>query len=155
MLKDISLGKFIDTGSVLHRTDPRVKIVMYIVYLVVLFMVKSPAAIIAAAVVTLIQAVSAKIPPKVLWTSILPILPLALFIFILNLFAAKDGDVVFKWSKIVVTSRGLWQGTIMASRLIFLIISTSVEGNKGPRARDGDDDVHRVKVHTHSYRRNG
>ena len=126
MLKDISLGKFIDTGSVLHRTDPRVKIVMYIVYLVVLFMVKSPAAIIAAAVVTLIQAVSAKIPPKVLWTSILPILPLALFIFILNLFAAKDGDVVFKWSKVVVTSRGLWQGTIMASRLIFLIISTSV-----------------------------
>ena len=126
MLKDISLGKFIDTGSILHRTDPRVKIVMYIVYLVVLFMVKSPAALLAAAVITLIQVICAKIPPKVLWTSILPVLPLALFIFILNIFATKGGDIVFKWAKITITDQGLWKGAVMALRLIFLIISTSV-----------------------------
>ena len=126
MLKDISLGKFIDTGSVLHRTDPRVKIVMYIVYLVAIFMVKSPAAIIAAAVVTLAQAAAAKISPKVIWTSILPVLPLALFVFILNLVAYKDGDVLWKWWRITITSEGLRLGAIMGLRLILLIISTSV-----------------------------
>ena len=126
MLKDISLGKFIDTGSVLHRTDPRVKIVMYIVYLVAIFMVKSPAAIIAAAAVTLAQAAVAKISPKVIWTSILPVLPLALFVFILNLVAYKDGDVLWKWWRITITSEGLRLGAIMGLRLILLIISTSV-----------------------------
>lgn len=126
MLKDISLGKFIDTGSPLHKTDPRVKIVMYIVYLVVLFMIKSPEALIAAAVVTIAQAAAAKISPKVIWTSVLPVLPLALFIFLLNILATNDGDALFKWWKISVTNEGLKLGTIMGLRLIFLIISTSV-----------------------------
>ena len=126
MLKDISLGKYIDTGSPLHKTDPRVKIVMYIVYLVVLFMIKSPEALVAAAVVTLAQVVVAKISPKVVWTSVLPVLPLALFIFVLNIIASKEGDVIFKWWKITVTNEGLKLGTIMGLRLIFLIISTSV-----------------------------
>lgn len=126
MLKDISLGKYIDTGSPLHKTDPRVKIVMYIVYLVVLFMIKSPEALVAAAVVTLAQVVVAKISPKVVWTSVLPVLPLALFIFVLNIIASKEGDVIFKWWKITVTNEGLKLGSIMGLRLIFLIISTSV-----------------------------
>lgn len=126
MLKDISLGKYIDTNSVLHRTDPRVKIVMYVVYLVVLFMVRSPWALIAAAAVTFAQAAVAKISPKVIWTSVLPVLPLALFIFILNLLANKEGTLIWEWWRIRVTSEGLRLGTIMGLRLIFLIISTSV-----------------------------
>ncbi len=126
MLKDISLGKYIDTGSALHRLDPRVKIVMYVVYLVVLFMVKSPQALVAAAAVIAVQAVMAKISPKVIWTSILPVLPLAFFIFILNIFAYKGGEVLVKWWKITVTQEGLILGAIIGLRLIFLIISTSI-----------------------------
>ena len=31
MLKEISLGKYCDTGSILHKTDPRIKTIMYLV----------------------------------------------------------------------------------------------------------------------------
>ena len=55
MLKEISLGKYCDTGSILHKTDPRIKTIMYLVYLIVIFMVSSYPAVIAVVAVTLIQ----------------------------------------------------------------------------------------------------
>lgn len=126
MLKEMTLGKYCDTKSPLHRTDPRIKTVMYIVYLVALFMVKSPAAIIVAAAVTLIQLAVAKIPFRVIRSTLMPILPLAAFIFILNIFSIRDGEVLFTWHRIIVTSEGLHKAILMAVRIILLILSTSV-----------------------------
>jgi len=126
MLKEMTLGKYCDTKSPLHRTDPRIKTIMYIVYLVALFMVKSPAAIIAAAAVTFIQLAVAKIPFRVIRSTLMPILPLAAFIFILNIFSIRDGEVLFTWHRIIVTNEGLHKAILMAVRIILLILSTSV-----------------------------
>lgn len=126
MLKEMTLGKYCDTRSPLHRTDPRIKIVMYIIYLVALFLVKSPPALIIAAFVTLIQLVVAKIPLKVIRSTLMPIIPLAAFIFILNIFSIRDGEVLYTWHRIIITSEGIQKAILMAVRIILLILSTSV-----------------------------
>lgn len=126
MLKEISLGKYCDTGSILHKTDPRIKTIMYLVYLIVIFMVSSYPAVIAVVAVTLIQLTVAKIPLKVIKSSIMPIIPLAIFIFILNAISIKQGEALFNIYKFTITNQGLYKASIMSIRLIMLILSTSV-----------------------------
>lgn len=126
MLKDISLGRYFEANSILHNTDPRVKIIMYVLYLVAIFMVKSPAALIVIGIVTIIQLIAAKIPLRITMSTVVPILPLAIFIFLLNFFTIKEGNEILHWWKFTATDVSLLKGALMGFRLIFLIISTSV-----------------------------
>lgn len=126
MFSKISLGRYYPARSFLHDTDPRVKTVLYAVYLVSIFIIKEPAAIAALGGVILLQLILAKITPGILWSTVKPMIPLALFIFVINVFTIKQGDVLFSWKIITVTGYGLKRAGIMAVRLVFLIISTSV-----------------------------
>lgn len=126
MLGNISLGKYYKADSILHRTDPRIKTLLYVVYLVVIFMIKSPIAIGALAGVIVVQTVMAKVSPSVIWRTVRPVLPLSLFILILNILTIKQGNTVFQWKVITVTDYGIGRAVLMAIRLVFLILSTSL-----------------------------
>lgn len=126
MLSDISLGRYVDTGSVLHRTDPRLKVILYMVYLVSVFIVNSPPALFVLFILTMIQLITAKIPLDVMWSTLKPVLPLALFIFVINVFTIKQGEVLWSWRFLKVTDVGSTRAVLMALRLVFLILSTSV-----------------------------
>ena len=126
MLNNISLGRYVDTGSILHKTDPRLKIILYIVYLVAVFIVDSPPALVALFFITMLQLIVAKIPLDVMWSTLKPVLPLALFIFLINIFTIKQGEVVYTWKFITVTDYGSSRAILMSLRLVFLILSTSV-----------------------------
>lgn len=126
MLSDISLGRYVETGSILHRTDPRVKVILYIIYLITIFIVNTQIALMLLCVITVIQLIVAKIPLRVTWSTLKPMLPLALFIFILNIFTLKQGDVIWSWRFLSVTDFGVQRAFLMAARLVFLILSTSV-----------------------------
>ena len=126
MLSDISLGRYYKADSILHRTDPRVKTLLYLVYLVVIFMIRSPFSLFALGVVTVVQICMAKVTPQVVWKTISPVLPLALFIMILNILTIKQGEVVFQWKFITITDYSFTRASLMGIRLIFLILSTSL-----------------------------
>lgn len=126
MLNNISLGRYVDTGSVLHKTDPRIKVILYMVYLITIFVVNCPPALFALFIITGIQLIVAKIPLDVTWSTLKPLLPLALFIFVINVFTIKLGDVVWTWKMLTVTDEGITRAVLMALRLVFLILSTSV-----------------------------
>ena len=126
MLSDISLGRYVDTGSVLHKTDPRVKVVLYMVYLISIFVVNSPPALLVLFVLTMIQLITARIPLDVTWSTLKPVLPLSLFIFLLNMFTIKQGEILLSWRFLTITDVGTTRAMLMALRLVFLILSTSV-----------------------------
>ena len=126
MLNNISLGRYYPAHSFLHETDPRVKTILYFIYLVAIFMVKEPITIGVLTGVIILQLALGKITPGILWKTIKPIIPLALFIFIINILTIKDGEVLFSWKFITITGYGLQRASIMAVRLILLIISTSI-----------------------------
>lgn len=125
-MSDISLGRFIDTGSVLHRMDPRVKLLVYIVYLYAIFSCKSFVGLVAIVVVLAIQVIISKMSAKIIWDSVKPVLPIAIFIFILNLFSIKNGEKLWQWKSLVITSEGLNTAIFMSIRLLFLILVTSI-----------------------------
>ena len=126
MLNNISLGRYYPADSFLHKTDPRVKTLLYAVYLVAIFIIKEPVAIAVLAGVILVQLIMGKITPAVLWSTVKPVIPLALFIFLINVFTIRDGNVLFSWKFITVTWYGISRAAIMGIRIIFLIVSTSI-----------------------------
>jgi len=126
MLNDISLGRYYDTGSILHKTDPRVKIILYMLYLIAIFMIKTAGALGVLAVITLVQVIISKIPMKIMKTTVLPVMPIVVFIFLINLLTIQDGKVLWEYWIIQITEVGLSRAALMSLRLIFLIISTSV-----------------------------
>ncbi len=97
MLDNVSLGRYYPAHSFLHDTDPRVKTILYAVYLVAIFIIKEPVTIAVLAGVIILQLIMAKITPGILWSTIKPIIPLALFIFVINIFTIRQGDVLFSW----------------------------------------------------------
>ena len=126
MLSDISLGKYYKADSLLHRTDPRIKTLLYVVYLVVIFLISSPVSLAALAGVILIQIIMAKVRPSVIWKTVKPVLPLSIFILILNILTIRQGNLLFQWKFISVTDYGIERAVLMAIRLMFLILSTSL-----------------------------
>lgn len=126
MIKDISLGRFYDTGSILHKADPRVKIILYIVYLVAIFMIDTAGGLALFAIVTILQVILANIPMKVIRTTVLPVLPIVTFIFVINLFTLKDGKTLWEWKIFSITDYAISKAVLMALRLLFLIVSTSI-----------------------------
>ena len=126
MLKDISIGRYYQGDSILHNLDPRFKTLLFIIYMIAIFSLKTPAGIAALVIVTVILTLLGKIPLKVMWNTAKPILPIVLLIFVLNVFTIKTGDVIWKWWKITVTNGGLRQAFLMSFRLLMMILDTSI-----------------------------
>ena len=107
MLKDITLGQYFPGHSVIHRLDPRTKLIMLVVYIVALFLAKSwvSYALMLAFLVWVIQI--STIPPKAIVRGMKPLVMILLFTGILNLFFSQDGRVLVHFWIITVTTGGV------------------------------------------------
>lgn len=125
MFKDITIGQYFPGESPLHRLDPRVKLVLTVVYVVMLFMAKgAPALIICALLAVSLYPIS-RIPLKMISKSLKPIIPIILFTAILNMFFI-DGNILWQLWIIKITDRGLSTALLMSVRIICLIGGTSL-----------------------------
>lgn len=126
MLRDITLGQYFPVESLLHRMDPRFKIVDTMLFIVLLFAGSSLwTLVLGLAFVVLAQSLS-KIPMRMIWKSIRPILPILVFTAILNLVFIDDGDVLWKWKFLRITEGGIATSFFMIVRIVLLIAGTSL-----------------------------
>ncbi len=127
MIKDITIGQYFPGDSPLHRLDPRLKILLIIVYIVVLFMSTNLVGLAASGIFVIVMYLISKIPLKVLRKSLKPILPLIVFTVVLNLFFIKgEGAPVISVWKLSIYKEGLLFCLVMVMRIIFLICGTSL-----------------------------
>lgn len=126
MIKDITIGQFFPGKSVIHRLDPRIKLLLTVMYIVMLFIAKSFSGLGVGIVFMLISFLLSGIPIKMMLKSIKPIVPIIIFTGILNLFFISSGDVLFEWKFIKITSGGVTTMVFMAVRIILLICGTSL-----------------------------
>lgn len=125
MLRDITLGQYYATESVIHRLDPRVKLFGTLVYLISLFISDNFIVFfIATAFLALVITLS-HVPFKFIVKGMKAIMVLLIFSAALNLFLTP-GDVVFSWWKLSISKQGIYTASFMAFRLIFLIIGSSI-----------------------------
>ncbi len=125
MIRDITLGQYYQADSVIHRLDPRVKIVSVVVYIIVLFLVKD--FIGYAFVVAAVAAVTAasKVPFRFIVRGMKPIAVILVLTFIINLFM-YPGTVIVSLGPLTITEQGAYQAVFMVVRLLLLIFGTSL-----------------------------
>lgn len=126
MLKDITIGQFFPVDSLLHRLDPRFKIIATMLFIVMLFIGKSFWALLLGAVFVLIAQQLSHIPLKMIWKSVRPIVPILAFTAVLNLLLIDDGETLWKWKFLEITEGGITTSIFMMARIILLIIGSSL-----------------------------
>lgn len=125
MLGDITLGQFYPANSVIHRLDPRIKLILAIVLIVGLFVAHSFYSYMACLVFIVAAIVMSKVPLSFIFKGLKPILFIMVFTAIINVFFT-DGRILFKWGVLRVTYEGVTVALIMVFRLFLLVISTSL-----------------------------
>ncbi len=127
MLKDITLGQFFPGRSLIHRLDPRVKLVLTVLYIVLIFLAKNEFCYLAVGIFTIAMVLLSKISIKVILKGIKPILFVLLFTMIINLFFTKGEDEpLLSFWRIAIYREGISRAVLMALRVVFLIVGTSV-----------------------------
>lgn len=125
MIRDITLGQYYPGDSVIHRLDPRIKIIGTLIYIIALFVINKFVGF-AAAVICLAAIIKvSKVPLKFMLRGLKPIFFIIIFTFVLNLFMVS-GEVVAEIWIFDITREGIYQATFMAIRLILLIIGSSL-----------------------------
>ena len=123
MLRDITLGQYFPGDTVVHRLDPRTKIILLIVYIIALFTAKGFAAyrILLAALIAVI-AIS-KISLKIILKSLKPLLFILVLTGLLNLFYTQGEPLVQFWI-FTITKEGILSAVFMVLRIAMLISCT-------------------------------
>ena len=125
MIRDITIGQYYKADSVIHRLDPRVKLMGTLIFIISLFMGMN---IWIYAVVTVALAVVIKmsrIPLKFMVRGLKSIVILIIISAVFNLFLTP-GEVVVSFWKLKITKEGIKLALLMAARLCFLIIGSSI-----------------------------
>ena len=126
MIRDITIGQYYPAKSVLHRLDPRTKLVGTLLYLVSLFLFDGFAGYIVATVFLISIIKLSKVPFSYIVKGLKPIIMLLMITVLFNLFLTRSGDVLFSFWILTVTSGGLHTAVFMAMRLIYLILGSSL-----------------------------
>ena len=124
MLKDITLGQFFPGKSLIHRLDPRTKLLGLIIYIVALFVAKTWVSyLICLAFLVLCIAIS-RIPLKSIFRGMKPLVFILLFTGILNIFFTAGETVLVDWWIITITLEGVIRAAYMIWRILMLVSST-------------------------------
>ena len=125
MLRDITFGQYYESRSVIHKTDPRIKIILLILLIVFIFLAKNGFALGFAALSVFLIMLITKIPLKLYFKNMKAILPVLIFTALLNLFYGESGKVLLSFWKLQITTDGVSRAIFMASRIILLIFISS------------------------------
>ena len=126
MLKDLTFGQYYDSKSFIHKLDPRIKIVLMILFVVFLFLTKNIYSVLFSAVWVFAVLLISKVPFKLYLKNVKAILPVLIFTAIINIFYVNDGNVIFSFWIIKITDSGILRAFFMAMRIFLLIFISSV-----------------------------
>lgn len=125
MLRDITVGQYLPLSSAVHRMDPRFKLMASMFYIISLFLVKSFVGYIVVVAFLSLTVVASKVPYKFLLRGLKPVVMIIFFAFGINIFLTP-GTEIFRWGILKITQEGVRQAFFMASRLILMIMGTSL-----------------------------
>ena len=126
MLSDITIGQYFPGDSLLHRMDPRVKLVLIFAYIILVFIPQNWVGL-GIAVAFLVFAVAcSRLPLRLVWKSVKPIIPLIILTSALNIFYVDKGVELVHWGFFRLTTGGLTTAAFIAIRILCLIAGSSL-----------------------------
>ncbi len=125
MIRDITIGQYYPADSVIHKLDPRTKLVGTLLFILSLFLFKSFAAYVVSTAFLFGVIRASKVPFTFMIKGLKSILILLMITVVFNLFVIPGTALVRIW-KLTITVEGLQTAVFMAIRLVYLIIGSSV-----------------------------
>ena len=125
MIREITLGQYYPGSSILHRLDPRIKLLGTLVYIVCLFISKNIFTYALAILALVSLVIISRVPFSHMVKGLRPIIFVLLLSVLFNLFLTQ-GDELFHIWRLSVTKQGIRQAAFMALRLICLILGASL-----------------------------
>ena len=126
MLNDITIGQYFPGNSLIHRLDPRMKLTLTMLFIVLVFIPRNWIAL-GCAVLALAVAVGlSRLPVKLLWRSLKPILLIVAFTSVLQIFYVTGGIVLLQLGPVKITTQGLNNAAFIAVRIACLVMGSSL-----------------------------
>ena len=126
MIRDITIGQYYPAKSVIHRLDPRVKIVCTLLFLISLFIQRSILGYVVATLFLGAVIYMSRVPFKFIVKGLKPIMILLLITVLFNLFLTRGGAELVHFWIFHITEKGLETSVYTAIRLIYLIMGSSI-----------------------------
>lgn len=125
MIRDITIGQYYKADSLIHKLDPRVKLVGTMMFIISLFVFEEPAGFVLAAVFLSVAIATSKVPLSYMVRGLKSIVLLLAVTLVFNLFLT-DGEPLFHIWKLTVTQEGIRSAVYLAVRLVLLILGSSL-----------------------------
>ncbi len=126
MLNDVTFGQYYPAKSVIHRLDPRTKLLALIAFIVLIFVSDNFYSLFACGLVIIISIAAARVPFGRVLRSVKGIIFILLFTAILNLFFYKGKNLLWGWGIITIYREGIIFTVFLMFRLFFLVMASSV-----------------------------
>ncbi|MBR5137032.1 MAG: energy-coupling factor transporter transmembrane protein EcfT [Clostridia bacterium] len=125
-MNNITIGQYIPGNSILHRADPRTKLIATILYMVMLFVSDGPVGLACSAALLIAAVSTSKVGWKLVLRSLKTILIVVIFTAVINLLVIKEGTVLVNFWLITITTGGVFTTLRLIVRLFLLIMGVSL-----------------------------
>ena len=127
MISDITLGQFFPGFSVIHKLDPRTKIILAVLFIVGVFLANNTASFLFLCLFVTVLIKISRISPRVILKGVKPIIFILIFTAFINVFlTVGDGEPLVSFYFIKIYTEGIVRAVFMAVRVIILIIGSSI-----------------------------
>lgn len=126
MISDITIGQYYSGTSVIHRLDARIKLVLTLALIVILFVCRNFYSLTLGLVFVLMTLLLSKVPVKMMWRSIRPLMIIMLFTAVINVFYNRTGDELVSFWKITITTGGVYTAVFTTVRIVLLVVVSSL-----------------------------
>jgi len=122
MMDGIMIGRYVPGDSILHRMDPRSKLLLVFFFICIVFLANNVVTYTILGAYTLLLVALSKIQIKFILSGLKPILLLVAFTFLLHIFFTKEGDIWLDFGWLTIYKGGIEQGIFISLRFLFLIL---------------------------------
>lgn len=126
MLRDITIGQYFPGNSLLHKLDPRSKLILTFVYILVIFFCKNFASLGILVGYLVLAILLSRLSLKLIAKSLKPIVLIVVLTSVLQLFYEKDGTVLLEIGKWQLTSGGVLMAVFTSVRIISLVTASAL-----------------------------
>ena len=126
MMDKVIFGRYVPGESILHRMDPRSKLLIIFIFVCVVFIANNSITYGILLAYTILMIMFSKVPIRFILTGLIPVLWLVLFTLLIHLFFTREGNLVVDWGWIKIYEEGIRQGIFISLRFFLLVLVTSL-----------------------------
>ncbi|MGG3468796.1 energy-coupling factor transporter transmembrane protein EcfT [Neobacillus pocheonensis] len=126
MMEKMIFGRYVPTDSIIHKMDPRSKLIIIFLFVCIIFLANNLLTYALIGIYTFLMLGLSKISIRFLYGGLKPVLWLVLFTLVLQLLFTKQGDLLWEVGPLKIYEGGVRQGIFISLRFFFLILMTSL-----------------------------